>query len=351
MTGNKKKICDKKKKKNYKSSPLRNAMANQHQSTPNYRDLANYVRCLQKTLKSSAQKRQQATSRKSMERRVSGFEAIYCNCPSSRLMVAVGRHAWLRWHPRAVTLIPLLHIVLVRQCLLRIHWHVGHVVARHVRVLRHARSAGLRWWDVLVGRFFWRFDLVAAVDTVLVAGTGLGRIQTGLDQVLALGLCDQRLELGCGKSVDKTGLGNDKKKNLGASQHREFIGLLHDTGLALGKGDVATRLVANELDLDLATFAIALLIIIVVVVWCRSTLSLDTARLGSGVAIANGLGLVEFVGRGLVVLVGDVCHGVSEGKDELLFLFLFEYSIDNSSCITAKRDHREWEKRVVEILL
>lgn len=118
--------------------------------------------------------------------------------------------------------------------------------------------------------------------------------------------------------------------------------LLHDTSLSLGKGDVATRLVADELDLNLATLAIALLIIIVVVVGGRGTLALHTTRFGRGAAIANGLGIVKLGGRGLVVLVGDVCHGVSNGEFLEYQQVLLYY---------RERDHREWEKRLVEILL
>lgn len=42
--------------------------------------------------------------------------------------------------------------------------------------------------------------------------------------------------------------------------------LLHDAGLALGEGDVPTRLVLDELDLDLAALTAALLVVIVIVV-------------------------------------------------------------------------------------
>lgn len=42
--------------------------------------------------------------------------------------------------------------------------------------------------------------------------------------------------------------------------------LLHNSSLTLGKRDVATRLVADELDLNLATLTAALLVIVVVVV-------------------------------------------------------------------------------------
>lgn len=82
--------------------------------------------------------------------------------------------------------------------------------------------------------------------------------------------------------------------------------LLHDTGLSLGKGDVATRLVADELDLNLATLAVTLLVIVVVVVSGRSALPLDAATLGWGSAAIASV-VVDLGGRGLVVL-GDVGH-------------------------------------------
>lgn len=85
--------------------------------------------------------------------------------------------------------------------------------------------------------------------------------------------------------------------------------LLHDAGLALGKGNVAARLVADELDLNLATLASALFVIVVVVVGRRRALALDAARLGGRAAIANRVGVVEVAGRALLVLFGDVGHG------------------------------------------
>ena len=46
-----------------------------------------------------------------------------------------------------------------------------------------------------------------------------------LNQVLALGLGDQRLEFGGSEGVDKAGFRNDQEKNLSASQDRELISL------------------------------------------------------------------------------------------------------------------------------
>lgn len=71
---------------------------------------------------------------------------------------------------------------------------------------------------------------------------------------------------------------------------------------------MATRLVADKLDLDLATLAAALLVVIVVVVGGAGAGALDSARFGRG-AIAGGV-LVKVGRRRLVVLVGDVGHVV-----------------------------------------
>jgi hypothetical protein len=71
---------------------------------------------------------------------------------------------------------------------------------------------------------------------------------------------------------------------------------------------VATRLVRDELDLDLPPLATGLVIIIVVVVCGRGPLALDATVLAGRVAIANGV-VVEGRGGGWIVLVGDVGHG------------------------------------------
>ena len=46
-----------------------------------------------------------------------------------------------------------------------------------------------------------------------------------LDEVLALGLGDEWLELGSGEGVDKTGFGHDEEKHLSASQDGKLVGL------------------------------------------------------------------------------------------------------------------------------
>lgn len=87
--------------------------------------------------------------------------------------------------------------------------------------------------------------------------------------------------------------------------------LLHDASLALGEGDVAARLVADELDLNLATFAAALLVLLLLLFGRVGAGALNAAVLiDSSGAIADGMGLVELGGRRgcLVVLLSDVGH-------------------------------------------
>lgn len=116
--------------------------------------------------------------------------------------------------------------------------------------------------------------------------------------------------------------------------------LLHDSRLPLGKSNVAARLVADELDLNLATLPAALLIIIVVVVGGRRSLALDTARLGGG-STAIALRLFELGRRVLLVLIRDVGHDESRAVSE------------GFSPIQSSVSHRAGWKRqkVVEILL
>jgi hypothetical protein len=66
--------------------------------------------------------------------------------------------------------------------------------------------------------------------------------------------------------------------------------LLHDAGLSLGEGNVTTRLVLDELDLDLSSLAARLVVVVVIVVGGRSVggaLSLD-ASLFRGNAVVVG---------------------------------------------------------------
>lgn len=137
--------------------------------------------------------------------------------------------------------------------MLGINRHVGHVVIGHMRILGHARSVALRR-EVLVGRFFGRLDLVTTVDAVLVAWGWFGSIQACLvivsivghvenllfverdannsrvvaylNQVLALRLCHEGLELRCSKGINETGFRNHKKQDLGACKNRKLISLV-----------------------------------------------------------------------------------------------------------------------------
>ncbi len=80
---------------------------------------------------------------------------------------------------------------------------------------------------------------------------------------------------------------------------------------------MTTRLVGDELDLDLSALATGLVIIVVVVVgggWARA---LDAAVLDR-IAISDGV-FIEGGGRALIVLVGDIGHG-NEGMTRLTLL-------------------------------
>lgn len=160
-----------------------------------------------------------------------------------------------------------------------------------------------------------------------------------LDEVLALGLGDERLQLGRGEGVDEAGLGDDEEQHLGAGEDRELVGLqresiamlgtmrrghgassrrcatvkalelgthlFHDAGLALGKGDVATRLVLDELDFNLSALAAGLVVVVVIVVGSGAR------ALGAAVGILlleRAVAVVDIVlsrGRLLLLLVGD----------------------------------------------
>ena len=79
---------------------------------------------------------------------------------------------------------------------------------------------------------------------------------------------------------------------------------------------MATRLIRDELDLDLSPLATGLVIVIIVVVGGRGPLALDATTLTGCGAIPDGV-VVEGGGGGWVVMVGDVGHGGEEesGRD------------------------------------
>ena len=87
-------------------------------------------------------------------------------------------------------------------------------------------------------------------------------------------------------------------------QQRATTHLLHDTGLALGKGDVAARLVLDELDLDLPALAAGLVVIVVVVVLGGTRALGATVRISLEECAVVGQVVVD-VGRRVLVVVGD----------------------------------------------
>lgn len=76
----------------------------------------------------------------------------------------------------------------------------------------------------------------ACEDAVSNATRHWRRAATYLDEVLALGLGDERLQLGRGEGVDQTRLGHDEKQDLGAGQDGELISL----GCVVSEGCDAT---------------------------------------------------------------------------------------------------------------
>lgn len=109
-----------------------------------------------------------------------------------------------------------------------------------------------------------------------------------------------------------------------ARQERAY--LLHDTRFALGESDVATRLVLDKFDLDLAALAAGLVIIVVVVVHVLA----GTSALDAAVGIASSEGAIAIAGacivvggRGVGVVVGDFSgHDVWVVTDSVLCLTL-----------------------------
>jgi hypothetical protein len=90
--------------------------------------------------------------------------------------------------------------------------------------------------------------------------------------------------------------------------------LLHDASFALGKSNVATRLIADKLNLNLATFAPALLVVVIIVIGNAIARTLNATVLGRGRVAIACVAIVQLLGSVLVVLVGDVGHcGIGAG--------------------------------------
>lgn len=272
------------------------------------------------------------------------------------------RHPRLRRH-RVLTshaLLLLLHVLLVGHLLLLLRGDsvagVDGIAARHGGLL--GRNLGMT--DIL-RRIHSGFPLHA----VLGAGCGLGRIQTCLrgtrsvgarkgtrrgmylNEVFAFGFGDERLQLGGGKGVDESGFGDHEEEDLGAGQDGKLVRLvaapsislglgpvtfpstvrrrrdaecdtrgwrvdgrdcylLHDASLALGEGNVPTRFVLNELDVNLPSLATGLVVVIVIVVGGRADArTFDASVLPTGCAVA-------VTGRDRVVVDGWRLGGIGK---------------------------------------
>lgn len=83
--------------------------------------------------------------------------------------------------------------------------------------------------------------------------------------------------------------------------------LLHDTGLSLGEGDVATRLILDELDFDLAALTARLVVIIIVVLGAHAV-----ALGAAGVAVARLLQVIVLARGELVIDGSHVGHDDGE---------------------------------------
>lgn len=87
-------------------------------------------------------------------------------------------------------------------------------------------------------------------------------------------------------------------------RNKQKTHLLHDTRLPLGEGDVATRLILNELDFNLSPLTTLLLIILLIITHA----TLRSAVVGSTVTTSGLLQLI--LGRRWVLLTdgSDVGH-------------------------------------------
>ena len=75
-----------------------------------------------------------------------------------------------------------------------------------------------------------------------------GRVEACLNEVLALGLCDERLELGSGEGIDKTGLRDDEEKDLSTSEGGKLVGLKREMAGQLSSQMRMTRVGGRERD-------------------------------------------------------------------------------------------------------
>ena len=162
----------------------------------------------------------------------------------------LGALAWMRWHAGNAWALrvwtALLHVGLVVQRGLVGRHAVGSLLGHSTLDLAgHGRMhAGLHLVVVVL-----LLDRVVAVNVVAATLLGLGRVQAGLftmcklrvfacfavcsiaaretmtylDEILAFGLGDERLELGCGEGVHETGFGDDEQQDLSAREDGELV--------------------------------------------------------------------------------------------------------------------------------
>lgn len=103
--------------------------------------------------------------------------------------------------------------------------------------------------------------------------------------------------------------------------------LLHDASLALGEGDVAARLVLDELDLNLPPLATGLVVVVIVVVGSRARALGAAIRIGLGESAVAVVGdVVSGRGRLLLLVVGDFA-GHCVGGGWWLAVTIWEYCI------------------------
>lgn len=152
--------------------------------------------------------------------------------------------ASLRWHGVSAPLL-LGDVVLICKSLLLLDG-LGHVAWVHLRVALWHTGARLLRGEVLRAGLLGRLDWAGIVNAVLAAAGRFGSIEACLergdvssarrdgrepvravcaylDEVLALSLGDQGLELGGGEGVDQTGLRDDEQEDLRAGEDRQFV--------------------------------------------------------------------------------------------------------------------------------
>lgn len=101
-----------------------------------------------------------------------------------------------------------------------------------------------------------------------------------------------------------------------AASRLELTDLLHNASLSFGKGNVSTRLIRDELDVNLPAFAIRLIVVVVIVIagGGTDTRALHAARLSTlAIGIAGGQSVIADRRRLLFIGIVDIAHDGMEG--------------------------------------